>query len=61
MTTKHEMHDAVIRVEVLRNAAANYTLMDSYQKEFTGFTGDLTDESLMADESPSAVPAANHG
>jgi len=42
-------HDGIIRVEVLRNAAVNYSLMDSYHKEFTGYKDDLYDESFTKD------------
>ena len=49
------LHDGVVRVEVIRNALPNYTLLDSYRKEFAGFKGDLYDDSLTT------VPTGSHG
>ena len=44
MTEQHGWpRDGIVRVEVIRNAASNYSLMDSYQKEFAG---DFYDESF---------------
>jgi len=49
------LRDGIVRVEVIRNAPSNYTLMDSYHKEFAGYKGDLFDDSLAA------VPTGGRG
>jgi len=57
LTAQHRdwLRDGIVRVEVIRNALPNYTLMDSYHKEFAGLKGDLYDDSFTT------VPTGSRG
>lgn len=42
------LRDGIVRVEVIRNALANYSLTDSYEKEFAGYKHNLYDDNFTA-------------
>jgi len=50
LTGRHHdwLIDGIVRVEVIRNAPSNYTLTDSYRKEFSGYRGDLYEDSFTS-------------
>ena len=57
LTSQHRswLRDGIVRIEIMRNASPNYTLMDSYHKEFAGSRNDLYEESIAT------VPASSQG